>query len=92
MAKITTRQHVLDFLDKEGSEGRRLADRYRAKNGLRVQDRCYLCDTEGHYYTCPESDRVAFSCSNYTKVDERKRKRAESKRFNEQRKREHGYA
>lgn len=78
MAKTTTRQHVLDFLDGEGSAGRTLADRYRAKFGLRVQDRCTKCGTKGHYYTCPDSDRVAFSCSNYTNADEQKRRRAEA--------------
>lgn len=26
---------------------------------------CRKCGTEGGAYTCPESDRVSFACSNY---------------------------
>lgn len=92
MPKVTTRQHVLAFLDKQGSSGRALADQYRKANGLKTKDRCVYCDTEGHYYTCPESDRVAFTCSNYTKADEKKRRDAEAKRHNEIWRRDHGYA
>ncbi len=90
--RASSRQHVLAWLDKQSGEGRRLADEYRKANGLKTKDRCTICGTEGHYWTCPESDRGAFSCSNYTKEDERKRKRAEEKHFHERRQREMGYA
>jgi hypothetical protein len=32
--------------------------------------RCTICHTEGGYYTCPESDRMAFTCSNYAGLPE----------------------
>jgi hypothetical protein len=82
--KETSRQHVLAFLDGSGSEGRRLADRYRRDNGLKVKDRCVYCRTEGHYYTCPESDRVAFSCSNFTTKDKKRHDKEEAQRRTEE--------
>lgn len=27
--------------------------------------KCSACGTDGGYYTCPDSDRVAFTCHNY---------------------------
>jgi hypothetical protein len=90
--KETSRQHVLAFLDGEGSKGREFADRYREANGLKVKDRCAYCNTGGHYYTCPESDRVAFSCTNYNKKDEAKRQKYEAKLNHDRWKRDHRYA
>jgi hypothetical protein len=72
-----TRQHVLRWLDKHGGgEGRRSANAYRKAHGLKIPDRCTRCGTSGHYYTCPESDRVAFCCSNFTKADKERVERA----------------
>jgi len=71
--QASSRQHVLSWLDKQGSAGRSLADKYRSEQGLRVKDRCTRCGSEGHYYICPTADRLVFSCSNYTDKDNKAR-------------------
>lgn len=62
----TGRIDVLRWLDNHGgSQGRTLANQYRADHGLKLRAGCVKCGTEGGHYVCPESDRVIFACSNY---------------------------